>query len=689
MMNSRFIILVAVFTAAALSLIANAESKQPDSYAFTRGVEAYNEDKYAEALDWFNRELSEHPDNGYAYVYVSVLSSGNREYGKALSAVDNALKRLPKKDKEWRSKAFASRAEIYAVMCDTVKALNDFTEAIKTDPSNSGFYNARGQLHYEQGNYSLSDADYQKIVDLDQGDVVGYTGIGRNAIAQKRWDDAIKQFDYVAKLAPDYSTGYSFRAEAYIGVEKWPEATDDIIRALDIDGDIKAFFLMQSLPEEASSLIKSKLKIQMAKQPTNRYWPYCLATLAYSKNDYDEAIPYYEKAHELDANSVFMENISRSYMAKEDYGKALDYADRALAMSPDDYDVVDLKAEILSRMGNYEECLVERDRYLAQYPDNPFAYYQRANDRLNARRLDDAVEDFNTAIVLMPKIADDSYLLMRRGDAYRFLGKNEEARKDYEALIVVEKDSALTAASWTPFAYSGLGNAEKAIETMQTIMDNDTTDIAGTLYNAACVYARLGQKAQAIEYLRKAVDKGYYHFRHMETDYDLDCLRDMPEYQEIISFARLKTEQDPSGKDDSAGYRTETVEVPFTKEDGVTKVKCSINGLPLHFVFDTGAADVTLSMVEANFMIKNDYIKQDDIVGSARYVDANGDISEGTLVNLRKVDFGGLELDNVRASVVRNQKAPLLLGQSVLGRLGKIEIDNPGLKLIITHKVSK
>ena len=136
-------------------------------------------------------------------------------------------------------------------------------------------------------------------------------------------------------------------------------------------------------------------------------------------------------------------------------------------------------------------------------------------------------------------------------------------------------------------------------------------------------------------------------------------------------------------------YNTEIVEVPFTKESGVTMVRCSINGLPLHFVFDTGAADVTMSMVEANFMLKNDYIQPADIVGSARYMDANGDITEGTIVNLRTVNFGGLELNNVRASVVRNQKAPLLLGQSVLGRLGKIEIDNPGMKLVITHKVSR
>jgi hypothetical protein len=41
----------------------------------------------------------------------------------------------------------------------------------------------------------------------------------------------------------------------------------------------------------------------------------------------------------------------------------------------------------------------------------------------------------------------------------------------------------------------------------------------------------------------------------------------------------------------------------------VCKVKCKINDLPLHFVFDTDASDVTLSMVEATFMIKINHHK--------------------------------------------------------------------------------
>ena len=53
------------------------------------------------------------------------------------------------------------------------------------------------------------------------------------------------------------------------------------------------------------------------------------------------------------------------------------------------------------------------------------------------------------------------------------------------------------------------------------------------------------------------------------------------------------------------------------------------------------------------------------------------------------MNFGGLTLSNVQASIVRNQVAPLLLGQSVLSKLGKIEIDNTRHVLKITHRVKK
>jgi len=98
--------------------------------------------------------------------------------------------------------------------------------------------------------------------------------------------------------------------------------------------------------------------------------------------------------------------------------------------------------------------------------------------------------------------------------------------------------------------------------------------------------------------------------------------------------------------------------------------------LPLSFVFDTGACDISISQTEVQFMLKNDYMKPGDILGKQEFSFANGDIEVGTKIILRKVEIGGLILHNVAASVIDNSKAPLLFGQSALSKYGKIVIDN-------------
>ena len=40
--------------------------QRPDSYNYTRGVEAIQNNNIDEALEYLNKEISEHPNNGYA-----------------------------------------------------------------------------------------------------------------------------------------------------------------------------------------------------------------------------------------------------------------------------------------------------------------------------------------------------------------------------------------------------------------------------------------------------------------------------------------------------------------------------------------------------------------------------------------------------------------------------------------------
>ena len=117
------------------------------------------------------------------------------------------------------------------------------------------------------------------------------------------------------------------------------------------------------------------------------------------------------------------------------------------------------------------------------------------------------------------------------------------------------------------------------------------------------------------------------------------------------------------------------------REGGVYFLPCTINGVGLRFVFDTGANTVTISLTEAMFMLKNGYLDKDDIIGTSYAQLANGEVTENTKIILRKVEIGGIVLEDITASIVHELDAPLLLGQSVIERLGPIQIN--GRELII------
>lgn len=129
--------------------------------------------------------------------------------------------------------------------------------------------------------------------------------------------------------------------------------------------------------------------------------------------------------------------------------------------------------------------------------------------------------------------------------------------------------------------------------------------------------------------------------------------------------------------------RGERTVVPMTPADGVYYITAEINGVPMKFVFDTGASVISLSLVEAEFLYKQGTLVDDDFKGTVKFCDANGYISDGAVVVLRTVKLGDLILENVEASIVMNQQAPLLFGQTALMQFGKITIDNKKNLLII------
>lgn len=148
---------------------------------------------------------------------------------------------------------------------------------------------------------------------------------------------------------------------------------------------------------------------------------------------------------------------------------------------------------------------------------------------------------------------------------------------------------------------------------------------------------------------------------------DGDCINEL-----LVGVSKIAVKDSPIINDNTDEEKTI---VSFEHENGILKIPVIINGVELYFIFDTGASLITISNREASFLYKNGKLLEKDLIGRSQFVDANGDISEGTIINLSSVKIGNRELQNVQACVIEGQNAPLLFGQSALQKFGKISID--------------
>lgn len=164
----------------------------------------------------------------------------------------------------------------------------------------------------------------------------------------------------------------------------------------------------------------------------------------------------------------------------------------------------------------------------------------------------------------------------------------------------------------------------------------------------------------------KGGDKGRKKAFYIEEDFSL--------YDQSVEAAPSYQPQVEEHKPEPTIEKTGNV-IPMQKSSGVYYIDTKVNGIPLKFIFDTGASNICISIAEAKFLYKQGTIDKEDFLGITNFQDATGTISEGMKINLKEVKIGDITLENIEALVVNNEEAPLLLGQSVLERFGRVTID--------------
>ena len=427
----------------------------------------------------------------------------------------------------------------------------------------------------------------------------------------------------------------------------------------------------------AEASIKTRIK-----KTENRFqWMAFLCQFYETSHQYAEAVRTYDE-FEAEFGHYDEINVYRSDCYSELGLNELAIADISKAMEKDpDWQLYVRRGDYYWLNGDLDLAIADFNAAVEDAPKEGYCYYRRGWTYEMQGERKKAMEDYNMGLEMTQ---DYPYLYLMRGELLLLEGKKTEADADFE--MVIQKDTIADNGSCRQYALYFLGRDNEAEEWMNKIIEEDPGNY-GNYYDQACLYSRMGRLEESIAALRKSFEKGYRSFSHIRLDDDLDAVRDLPEFKALMEEYEAKHTEYLKQFELSMPEKEETVtEIAVKRNPGGTfEIPCDINGLALQMVFDTGASDVTISSVEADFMFKNGYLSEKDIKGKTYYQIANGQISEGTTITLREVKIGDAVLHNVDASVVKSQRAPLLLGQSAMERFGAITIDNQNNKLIIKH----
>src|SRR5208337_1348605 len=181
-------------------------------------------------------------------------------------------------------------------------------------------------------------------------------------------------------------------------------------------------------------------------------------------------------------------------------------------------------------------------------PDDLTARFTRATAHFQIGENQKAIDDLNAVIEKAPQFV---LAYQYRAIAHARLGHKDKARADLEGFRKggsTESEKLYLAVIVAAELDEG---TDEAFERLEAALKKQPKD-AGLHYDAACAYALASQafagkdqarskalSERAFSLLRKAIQNGYAGYKHMQEDADLDPLRQLPAFADVMKAGHL------------------------------------------------------------------------------------------------------------------------------------------------------
>ncbi len=182
-------------------------------------------------------------------------------------------------------------------------------------------------------------------------------------------------------------------------------------------------------------------------------------------------------------------------------------------------------------------------------PDNLNARFARAYAYFQLGENQKAIDDLNAVIEKAPQFA---FAYQYRAIAHARLGHKDQARADLEKFQKGNASGETQKLYLAVIVAAELGEGtDQAFESLEAALKKQPQD-SGLYYDAACAYALASQAVarkdqarstslseRALSLLRKAIQNGYSDYNHMQEDADLDPLRQLPAFADLMKPGNL------------------------------------------------------------------------------------------------------------------------------------------------------
>ena len=434
-----------------------------------------------------------------------------------------------------------ARHDVYAG--ELQKALDDYTTAIKKDKKSADAYAGRGELYYHKENYAAALADYKAASKLAPTNDSYMVEIARCTLQLGKTDEARAMLTSITMLYPYNAEAWRLSAVLAMLSGETTKFIDQYIRYLNLGynetgrfgdtdiliaaADIEYPYLLNAVSEQISNLTDYPQLFYMGVR----------IRIYMEKEYYADAIKDLDMMERIEgtADPFVLVNRAECYQSLYQYRKAIADLTALLNINADYGYGYTGRGMCYQSIGDYANAVNDYSYVIQHFPGNAaFGYYLRAVAQAEQKKYADALSDISRSIELNP--VSGAYIW--RGRLELIQGDTVKAKADFEQVLAMD---TTVAGSVRQYALHFLGRDTEALAWMDSILVAEPN--SGNYYDAACLYALTGRTEQALNAFDKALSLGYHDFQHIAVDTDLDAIRDLPRFTEILNKYRQQEVQ--------------------------------------------------------------------------------------------------------------------------------------------------